>query len=151
MTHQVAPIYVKLRAKVFAFKDEKAPAGFPQGVIVETGRADGVVTLLALSDGAVGMILSNGRSTLGAGKHVPTARAAAFLGATAKEFASDMPVASDTDLPSEGEVRIYVLIDGGVRAVRGKEADFLENRLPQSPIFLAARNVMATISTSRPA
>jgi hypothetical protein len=150
MTYEAAPAFAALRAKAFAFKDKSAPPGMPSGVVMETGYPEGVVTLAVLSDGSVSMFFSNGGSALGAGAHPGPAQAARQLGAAGAHFAKDMPVVDRTGLPALGEVKLYVLVDGDLRCVAGKQEDFGENRLPQSPLFHAAHNVIAEIRKLKP-
>jgi hypothetical protein len=66
-------------------------------------------------------------------------------------MAPDMPVVDRTSLPELGQVKLYVLVDGALRCVGGPQEDFGENRLPQSPLFHAAHNVIAEIRKMKPA
>ena len=145
MPYQIAPVYEGLRARAFGFTDVEAPPGMPWGVIMETGYAEGVATLMALSDGVVGLFFSNGQTSVGAGRYEGPAHAARRLGAIASKMAADMPFVANTNLPELDEVRLYVLTATGVRGVSGKQADFGENKLPQSPLFHQAHHVIAAI------
>ena len=150
MSYNVAPVYENLRARAFAFADPDAPAGSPWGVIMETGYPEGVTTLMALSDGAVGLMFSNGLTSVGAGRFEGPALAARRLGGLAAKFAPTMPFVADTNLPDLDQVRLYVLTVTGVKGVAGKQADFGENRLPQSPLFHAAHAVIGEIRKVKP-
>jgi hypothetical protein len=145
MPYQVAPVYEGLRARAFAFTDTEAPPGSPWGVIMETGYQEGVATLVALSDGLVGLFFSNGQTSVGAGRYPGPAQAARKLGAMAAKMSADLPFVADTKLPEPDEVKLYVLTPTGLRGVAGKQADFGENRLPQSPLFHQAHHVITAI------
>jgi hypothetical protein len=150
MPYEVAPAFVALRARAFAFKDKQAPPGFPSGVVMETGYPEGVVTLAVLSDGSVSMFFSNGGATMGMGQQPGPAQAARQLGAIGARLWRDMPVVDRTSLPELGEAKLYVLVDGGLRCVGGRQEDFGENRLPQAPLFHAAHGVIAEIRKMKP-
>jgi len=145
MPYEIAPVYEGLRARAFGFTDAEAPPGMPWGVIMETGYAEGVATLMALSDGVVGLFFSNGQTSVGAGRYEGPSHAARKLGAIASKLAPDMPFVANTNLPELDEVKLYVLTATGVRGVAGRQAEFGENKRPQSPLFHQAHHVILEI------
>lgn len=142
MSYQIAPVYQELRSKAFAYLDHSIPPDLPAGVIMETGYPEGVATLAALSDGTVSLYFSNGSGTMGAGEHPGPALAARQLGAVAARYAPTMPILLDVTLPQLDQTKLYVLTGGVVRGVAGRQEDFGNNRMPQSPLFHAAHNVI---------
>lgn len=149
--YEIAPVYQELRAKAFGYLDDAIPPELPSGVIMETGYAEGVATLAALSDGTVSLYFSNGSGTVGAGQHAGPAMAARQLGVIAARYAPNMPILLQATLPKLDETKLYVLTGGVVRGVAGRQEDFGNNRMPQSPLFHAAHNVITAMRQIDPA
>ena len=139
------PIFLKLREQAFTWTDHRAPKGVPTGFILETGFDTGSFTLVALSDGAVSLYFSNGGGMIGMGGRKGPAEAATRLVRQAVRFKDELLPVSEHPLPAEGEARLYVLIDGGLRGAAAPQEIFGENRSPFSPLFHAAHALIAAI------
>ncbi|MDX2274158.1 MAG: hypothetical protein NW206_01810 [Hyphomonadaceae bacterium] len=144
------PVYLKFRERALRWQDPQAPLGSPSGVIVETGYPEGVVSLVVMSDGTVSLFFSGGGAVLHAGLFDGPAQAARDLAMAAMHFAPQMQPALDLAMPKKGMVNIFVLVDGIVRSAHGKMSDFGDNRLPLSPLFQVAMNVIAAIRALPP-
>ena len=145
MAETIDPMFAKFRQRALAWQDPEAPPGSPSGIIMETGYPEGVVMLVVMSSGTVDLFFSGGGSILGAGAHAGPKAAARELAMAAADLAPQMPVAFEFGLPERGLTKLYVLVDGGVRGVAGRESDFGENRAALSPLFHAAHRVIAEI------
>ncbi len=145
MSEELDPVFAAIRQRALSWQDPEAPQGSPSGVVMETGYPEGVVLLAAMSDGTVSLFFSKGGSVLGGGGHTGPAQAARALAMLAAQMAPQMPLAVEATLPKTGTVAVYVLIDGIVRSISGREKDFGENRSLYSPLFHAAHRVIAEI------
>ena len=137
--------YRGLRERAFAWTDDEVPAGTPIGFILETGYAEAVFSLVALSEGAVSLYFSNGGRRVGLGEHRGPATAAKELLRLAGTYVDRLPEAGDAPIPQLGEARMYLLLNEGMRGVAAPEVDFGEGRSPFSSLFLAAHRVIAEI------
>lgn len=145
MPYEIDATYAQLRQQAFAWTDERAPAGAPSGLIMETGYPNAIFTLVALSDGTASLYFSTGGGLMNAQSQEGPAKAALALAHAARRYVGGMPAAANTSPPERGEVKLYVLTNAGPRGVGGPEAEFAEDRRPQSPLFKAAHALLAEI------
>ena len=152
MAYVIEPTYERLRELAFAWRGTEAPTGSPNGFILETGYPPAVFTLAVLRDRpvvAVSLYFSNGGGIIGAGTHKGPADAAAALARMTVRFKDALPQVRENPLPSLGEARLYILIDGIWRGVSGPEVDFGQGRMATSPLFHAAHRVIAEVMKFR--
>jgi len=147
--YKTADIYRDLRQQVFSIDPSKI--GVPPssasnsvwGVVMETGYPEAVATLVALADGTVSLYFSNGGGIIGVGQHEGPRKASTELLTASKEFLSQVALTKTFPLPSQGNTRFYFLTSGGVLTTESKEDDLGNNRLPLSPLFHKAQEVIA--------
>lgn len=139
------PMFMKLRTRALAWQDPEAPPGSPSGVLMETGYAEGVVLLVVMSDGTADLYFSKGGGVMGGGAYPGPKKAARDLAMMAAHMAERIPIAFEFGLPDTGLVKLYVLVDGQVRGVVGREIDFGENRAPFAPLYHAAHRLIAEL------
>lgn len=147
---EVNSVYLKFRERALKWQDPQAPLGSPSGVIVETGYAEGVVSLVVMSDASVSLFFSGGGAVLHAGLFDGPAQAARDLAMAAMHFAPQMQPAIELNMPKKGMVNIFVLVDGIIRSSTGKMSDFGDDRLPLSPLYQIALRVIAAIQALPP-
>lgn len=109
---------------------------------METGYKDAVVTLAAITDGAVSLYFSNGGGIIGLGEHEGPQKACLSFLAIAKQFTSHLRPAKEFPLPQNGYVTFYFLTINGVLTYSAKEAELGNNRLALSPLFHEAQLVI---------
>jgi hypothetical protein len=139
-------IYERLRALAFAATPETAQLpGDPFGLIMETAYREGVVTVVAMSDGSTSLYNSKGGAIIGAGQHPKPNALARQLVREAKDFARLLEPSGDHELPALGQTRFYLLTRTGALSAKAPELDLAENRLPLSPLFHAVHQVIAAV------
>jgi hypothetical protein len=93
-----------------------------------------------LGDGTVSLYFSNGGGIIGAGQHEGPRKACEALLAFAPEFIFSAKPTRAFPLP--GHTRFYFVSFDGVLTVEAKEEDLGNNRLPLSPLFHKAHEVI---------
>lgn len=146
--YKTADIYRDLRQQVFSIDPSKigvnpSASNSVWGVVMETGYPEAVATLVALADGTVSLYLSNGGGIIGVGQHEGPRKASSELLTASKQFLSQAALTKTFPLPSQGNTRFYFLTSGGVLTTESKEDDLGNNRLPLSPLFHKAHEVIA--------
>lgn len=115
------------------------------GVLMETGYAEAVATLVTFADGTVSLYFSNGGGVIGAGEHANVQVAAdAFLSAAEAHLSSFAPT-EKTELPEVGRVRFYVRTFTGTLSAEADEQDLGHRRHPLAPVFHAGHAVITAV------
>lgn len=145
--YKTADIYRDLRQQVFSLDPSKIgvtpSSNSVWGVVMETGYPEAVVTLVALADSTVSLYFSNGGGIIGVGQHEGPRKASTELLTASKLFLSQATPTKSFPLPSQGNTRFYFLTSGGILTTESKEDDLGNNRLPLSPLFHKAHEVIA--------
>ena len=144
-------IYRDLRAK--ALRLDPAEVGITPGdaggqvfgVVMDTGYAEGISTLVALGDGATSLYFSTGGGVIGGGEHEQVAEATRRLVSAAEASFGGMAPDDGEDLPATGEVIIRALGFEGTRATREPEDDLGYGRSALSGVFHAAHEVIGQL------
>lgn len=144
---KVADVFLDLRNQVISLDpskiglkpDESNPIF---GILMETGYKDAVVSLSAIGDGTVSLYFSNGGGIIGLGQHEkPRIACLSFL-SFAKEYISHLESVTDFPLPRKGQTIFYFLTVNGTLRYEAKEDDLGNGRLPLSPLFQKAHEVI---------
>lgn len=147
--YKVAEAYTGLRNMVLSTKPTELGLNpSPDevwGVLMETGYPTAVVTLVALGDGTVSLYFSNGGGIIGLGPSPGPQRAAKDLIASAQKFVRQGQPTNGYPLPSQAMTRFYLLTGGRTVMFEGKENDMGNNRLPVSPLFHKAQELISQI------
>lgn len=144
---EVADIYRGLRNKVLTLDPAQiglSPSDTNQvwGMLMETGYTDAVATLVTIADGTVSLYFSNGGGIIGVGEHDGPLKASnSFLSLASKYIQYAKPT-QQFPLPKEGKTRFYFLTYDGIFTVENREDDLGNERLPLSPLFLKAHEVI---------
>jgi hypothetical protein len=139
--------YLDLRQQVLSFDPVKiglasSSSNPMRGVLMETGYPEAVATLVTLGDGTVSLYFSSGGGIIGVGQHEGPRKAGEAFIAFAPRFISYAKPTRVFPLPTEGHTRFYFLCFDGVLTVEAKEDDLGNNRLPLSPLFHKAHEVI---------
>jgi hypothetical protein len=145
--YKTAEVYNGLREQVFSLDPEsiglsRAGGNSVWGMLMETGYAEAVATLVTIGDGTVSLYFSNGGGIIGVGQHEGPRRACEAFLADAPSF---LRYASPTDcypLPERSYTRFYFLTFDGVLTAEAMEKDLGYNRHPLSPLFHKAHEVI---------
>jgi hypothetical protein len=147
--YKIAEIYTGLRSKLLGARPTSPPAGRSAddlwAVLMETGYATAVVTLLAFADGTVSLYLSNGGGLIGMGGHEGPRKAARALLDFAPTFLDQLRATSEFPLPLEKHTRFYLITYGGSYTAEALEEDLGNQRHSLSPLFYAAHGVITEI------
>ena len=151
--YKVADVYADLRSKVLGL--DPSETGLTESgpneviaVLVETGYAEAVATLVMVSDGTVSLYFSNGGGMIGCGEHDgPRSAASQFLSAV-PQFLKNAEAASEFPLPRPDHTRFYFVTSNGVFTAEALEDDLGNNREPLSPLFHKAQEVISQIRST---
>ena len=114
--------YANTRERLFKLTAEElgiaAPPEGPDvwGVVIDYPSPSTITTLVAMTDGAVSLLLSEGPAFLGAGSHQEIAQAAKKLLAKVQSLHSRLKPATDVSLPAKDRARVYLLTTSGTLA-----------------------------------
>lgn len=119
-------------------------------VLLETGYAEAVASLVAIADGTTSLYFSNGQGIIGAGQN-PAVRAAAhaFIAAT-NMHAGHFSPATEHPLPDVGRVRFYARTFNELWSAEAAEKDLAANKHPLSSLFFAGHAVIAAVREASP-
>jgi len=145
--YEPAEIYLRLRSEVFSLPNRQVGSLLKDspllGVLMEDGDKEAVVTLVTIADGTVSLYFSNGGGILGLGQYEPVRKASFEFLAFANQFISMATATQESPLPAKGYTTFYFITDHGLFSVTAKENDLGNNRLPLSPLFLKAHEVIS--------
>ncbi len=145
--YKTAEIYQNLRQQVLTLDPEKiglTPKNSKGvwGVLMESGYPEAVATLVTLADGTVSLYFSNGGGIIGVGQHEGPRKACEEFLSFAPEFLAQTTPTTEFPLPIKGHTRFYFLTFDGIFTAEAKEDDLENNRLPLSPLFYKAHEVI---------
>jgi hypothetical protein len=115
------------------------------GVLMETGYAEALVTLLVLAEGTTSLYFGNGGGVIGAGEHELVRRASRDLLTQAERALSQMMATADYPLPAIGQVRFYIRTFTQTLTRMASEEDLGSGRHALSQLFFAGHEVIAAI------
>jgi hypothetical protein len=116
------------------------------GVLMETGYAGAIVTLVAYATGDASLYFSNGGGVIGAGKNEAVRDAAKNFVADGQFFLEQMERATECPAPASGRTHFYLLTDRGIYASRSYlEDDLGSGRADLSELFFAGHAVISEI------
>ena len=144
--YKTADSYRELRRQIITLDPAKIgfnPSGTNRiwGMLMETGYSDAVATLVTVADGNVSLYWSNGGG-IGVGQHEGPREACKSFLATAPKFLAYARPTEDFPLPQEGHTRFYFLTLDGAFTAEAKEEDLDNGRIPLSPLFYKAHEVI---------
>lgn len=147
--YKTVPIYDDLRSQALAISADLAGAKKEDevyAVLMETGYPEAVATLVSACDGSASLYYSSGGGTIGAGGHAGPNAASKKLVAMAASFLKHLAKTEKSPLPKEGYTRFYFVTRSGLFTAEAKEEDLGESRLPLSPLFHAAHELIHEIT-----
>jgi hypothetical protein len=110
------------------------------GVLVETGYAVGIATLVSLADGTTSLYYSTGSGLLGSSDYAPLAEASRSLVVQAEKYLPHMSKSDDDlPLPAIGQVSFILLTYSGVVSIQAPEQDLASGGHVLSPLFMQSR------------
>ncbi len=115
------------------------------GVVIETAYPGAVTSLVALADRSVSLYVSNGTGCVGCGSQREVRLAAADLLQSAEKSLPLTAPASDLTLPSEGQVRCYLLTRDGLRSVQERLEDIAKVDERFGVLYFASQRVVSAI------
>jgi hypothetical protein len=150
------PVYLKLRGQILAMPSGEAGIfssdEFPHvwGILVESGYAEGVATLVCLADGTASLYFGTGGGMLGGVLIPEVASAAITLVKEAEWYYKAMVRMSKNPeaypLPGIGRVRFYVLTFKETYTVEAGQEE-LEGEHLLAPLFTGGRRVIEQFRT----
>ncbi len=117
----------------------------PYGILMETGLARGVATLVSLADGTASLYLSNGGGIIGGAGHDSVRKAAKGFVRLAKDYMQKMDKTTSYPMPSIGMVRFYALTPSGVFTFEASENDLGYGRSDLSKLFHEGQKVITEL------
>ena len=120
------------------------------GVIMETGYAEALFTLIVFADGCTSIYFGNGGGIIGAGEHAPVRAAAAELLKAANQNLSKLTFIQAPTLPQVGETKFYFRTHDGLYGASAPENSLGEGEHELSPLFYSAHDVIAAVRENTP-
>jgi len=153
--YQPAAIYQGLRNHVFTL--DPATINITQaeehssvwGILMETGRPEAVVTLVALGDGTVSLYFSNGGGIIGTGQHEQVKNASEQLLLFSEDFVEKLEKTDSYPLPQKGNTRFYILTFNGIFTAETSENQLEYNQHELSPLFYKAQDLITAIRVTQ--
>lgn len=112
------------------------------GVLMETGYPDAIATLVMIADGTVSLYFSTGGGIIGVGQHDGPRKACESFLEFAPQFINQLQPTNEFPFPAVGNTRFYFLTCDGIFTVETLEDDLGNNRVPLSPLFHKAQEVI---------
>jgi hypothetical protein len=116
-----------------------------RGAMIEFGVPGGSVSVVCAADGATSMYTSVGGGMIGAGEQEPVRRANAVFLAAVSEHLDRLSPVTEVPPPTAGEVDIVAVTAGGLRLLRGPEAELADDSSAAWPLFLAGQGVVTEL------
>jgi hypothetical protein len=118
------------------------------GVLMETGYAVGIAILVSLADGTTSLYFSTGGGMLGSGDYAPVAEASKALVAQAENHLLQMEPATESRLPTVGQVIFSCLTYSGIYSAEADEVRLKSGDHPLSPLFVLAHETLEQLRLS---
>ena len=112
---------------------------------METGRDNGIASLVAFADGTTSLYFSTGGGVIGAGGQANVSSASSSFLAEAETMLELFTPATQTPLPGRGCVRFYVHTIDGLMTAEANELDLGHGRHQLSTLFHAGQAVIGPI------
>jgi hypothetical protein len=112
------------------------------GIVMETGSAEGVTTLVTTDDGAVSLFSSGGGDSIHLKQSDWPYQTGARLIGTAGDCLFDCVPAWAFPLPDKGKIRFYLLTFDGVMTAEALEAELAAGGAPLSALYYAGHDVL---------
>jgi len=151
-----AEAYAGLRRLALGLTTESVGASAPPdapalALVMDTGMANAVATLVGVADGTTSLYYSTGGGVIGAGTRHDVATAThRWLQACGPMLGQLSPV-EDAPLPAEGMVQFVAVTPGGLLGAVAPAAELGERLHPLSPLFYAAHGVITQIRLTQAA
>jgi hypothetical protein len=130
-------------ARLGVFRSEALPNVW--GVLMETGYAPAVVTLVSLADGTTSLCFGSGGGVIGAEKHTTVREATAAFIAAAEHHRDKLAPTDSFPLPDVDRVRFYVLTFTGTLTAEAGERELGKRTHELSALFYAGHDVITQI------
>jgi len=145
--YEVADIYRDMRQNILSLDPAKiglTPSSSNRiwAVLMETGYPEAVATLVAVADGTVSLYFSNGGGIIGVGEHDAARKAGFDLLTAAPKFITYARPTKEFSLPQSGHTKFYFMTYDGAFTTDSIEDALGKNRLPLSPFFHKAQEVI---------
>lgn len=121
---------------------------FPHSVfalIMETGFAEGAVTLSVVADGSTSLYFSTGGGIIGGGAHEDVRTASGFLLSGAQHHYTKAQKVTLFPAPAPGEVIFSFITFNGVHAYTALEDELGSGKDELADLFFAAHNVITAL------
>ncbi len=144
--YQQADVYMGLRTQVLSLSAGQIDCQSPVlAVLMETGYAEAVATLVSVADGSASLYLSNGGGIMGAGEYQQVRDSSiALVNLAAKNLGQFKPT-STFPLPEIGYTRFYVITSSGVYSEAVLEQDLGGENHELSAVFFQGHELLSYI------
>ena len=151
-----AETYIALRQQVLGFKtqdlgDGSGPDAPVIALLMETGYAEAVATLVGVVDGTTSLYFSNGGGVIGAGGHSQVADATRRWLATGGASLPRFSAAGDVQLPAQGVTQFVAVTPDGALSAAAPEEELGRGGHPLSRLFFAGQDVITCIRLTQEA
>ncbi len=145
----------ELRSRVFSYSPEQiglqeSQTGSVWALIMETGYAEAVVSLVVIADGTISLYFGSGGGVIGAGEHQPVLDAAGVLLHGANIELPKLLAVAAPSLPRVGEVKFYARTYKGLFMAACPEEELATGAHPLWQLYGAAQDVITAIRENTP-
>jgi hypothetical protein len=144
--YEVVEIYSRLRDQILSLQADTVASLLGDSpilaVLMETGYDKAASTLVTAVDGTVSFYFSSGGGMLGFGQHEEVRAVALEYLTFARQFLSLAKPTTVFPLPAKRHTTFYFVTKNGVLSVTAKADDLGNGRLPLSPLFRKAHEVI---------
>lgn len=115
--------------------------GRPWGVMMDSTRPNGTVSIVAFADGNASLYLSTGGGVLGGGAHAKVREAALQVVDQASTALPKLRPAGSHPFPAEGQTCFYVRVDSNLLFACAASEELQGGKHELSPLFTAGQEV----------
>lgn len=144
------PAYLGLRTQVLSLTADALAAEAVDApvfaVLMETGYAQAVASLVGVVDGSTSLYLSNGGGVLGAGEHAHVAEATrGWLDVCRRQIGQLSPTVEALPPPEVGMTQFLAVTPHGLVAAGAPEQELGAGKHALSPLFHAGQSVLTQL------
>ena len=145
-----ATVTALLRANVFTLSPADiglnlASCAEVWGIMMELGYSEVVASLAVLADGSASVYLSDGSGAVGCGLHPEVRDAATKMLLVAQRMMGNCQAVTDYPLPTESQVRFYLLTTHGIVSAAVPRAELDDGAVDLAELYYAGHGVIGMI------
>lgn len=146
--YELAEVYSSMRKRALELDDKQIPElkGKPVwAVLMETGREDAAISVVAVADGNTSLYYSNGGGMLGLGENATVRSASRAFVKKSASFLKFMKRTETFPLPKPGQTFFYLVTPKGVFSYEAKRDDLGRQQDKLSALYYSGHELIAQV------